>query len=552
MYRVKANQGLMIINFNANGYYVLDDHKRVLNAYVENGKVYVDVNTQTRYIYFIKGGNEQLKDKVFTLSFPEDFKSVKYENCEREEELKGNILLNRENNSVSYIYSKREVSTPFYIELEYCYEGEGDNLVLGFFSDSEPNTVPKCHGSSLGGCGKYYSKGSFAIGFDPVYSDNTIVFINGDGECSNLVKIPTKLVGCHTLRLFVTERGLKLVFDSYTQPYELKFPKNKGAIYLSASSGAKTSMIEIKSLRVYEGEVSEVEKVEKAGFNEVEIRNFRGIAYGKLSLDRVNVIIGANNAGKTTILDSVFLLSDFYKRPPGFENALELLAYLHGVKKNNKKFIYRFYNTSLTPVIRGDDITLSIKDENVKPEGEAMSLYISQRLLPRYFKYIKDNWEEISNYSDVFTEIINEVNGTNNEKYITMTLEPFGGSYTFYLIREDKKRVRLRDIGEGVQTYLIVRILYEYLKPSIILWDDIESHLNPLLLGKVIAWFDDIPAQIVVTTHNLQVAKDISKIGKCIAVDIDKEGKLKVKYIDDVEEYLNLGIDPRLLLRMVE
>jgi predicted ATP-dependent endonuclease of OLD family len=96
-------------------------------------------------------------------------------------------------------------------------------------------------------------------------------------------------------------------------------------------------------------------------------------------------------------------------------------------------------------------------------------------------KFIKENWEEISNY--IVREIFDELNEISNEEYLTMSLEPFAGEYTFYLIRKDGKRVRLNDIGEGVRIFIVNRILYEYLKPGLLLWDDIEAHLNPALLG---------------------------------------------------------------------
>ncbi|BFI76562.1 ATP/GTP-binding protein [Sulfurisphaera ohwakuensis] len=550
LYRVKGKQGLLIIDFDAKGYYVLDDNKRILNAYGEKGKLYVDVNTKTRYVYLFKANdNEYPKDKVFTLSYPEDFKMIKFEECERKSEIKNKLLLDNEKNSLTYLYSRKEVKTPLYLELSYCYEGEADNLLLGLFAENEPDTVPECHGKMLGGCSKYYSKGSIAVGFDPHYSRTDLIVINEDGKCETL-KTNKDLTGCHNLKLLVSDK-IDLWIDDFG-PLPFKISRHQGSIYLVANSGDNTARVNVNFLNVYEGEVTIVDKVEKAGFSEVEIENFRGIAYGKLNLDRVNVIIGANNAGKTTILDAIYLLSDPKQKPPGFNTTLELLAYLHNVKKGNK-FIYRFYNTASPPMLRGDEIKYDdiIRYVESEKSNEVKALYLSPRLMSRYIKFIKDNWEEISNYTEIFNEIFNEINEINVEEYLTMTLEPFGGTYTFYLIRKDGKRVRLYDVGEGVKIYIISRILYEYLKPSIILWDDIESHLNPSLLGKVIAWFSDIPSQVVVTTHNLEVAKDIAKDGKCIVVDIDKDGTLRVKEIQDLEEYLKLGLDPRAIIRAI-
>lgn len=47
-------------------------------------------------------------------------------------------------------------------------------------------------------------------------------------------------------------------------------------------------------------------------FNEVEINNFRGIKHLLLpDLKQVNLLVGKNNCGKSTVLDAIFLLSGF-------------------------------------------------------------------------------------------------------------------------------------------------------------------------------------------------------------------------------------------------
>lgn len=46
------------------------------------------------------------------------------------------------------------------------------------------------------------------------------------------------------------------------------------------------------------------------GFNEIEISHFRGFDYIKIDhLAKLNVFVGANNVGKSTILEAVFMLS---------------------------------------------------------------------------------------------------------------------------------------------------------------------------------------------------------------------------------------------------
>ena len=45
-------------------------------------------------------------------------------------------------------------------------------------------------------------------------------------------------------------------------------------------------------------------------FSEIEITNFRGFDYLKIeNLRKLNVFVGANNVGKTSILEAVFMLA---------------------------------------------------------------------------------------------------------------------------------------------------------------------------------------------------------------------------------------------------
>ena len=54
-------------------------------------------------------------------------------------------------------------------------------------------------------------------------------------------------------------------------------------------------------------------------FKEVEINNFRGIKHLFLpNLKQVNLLVGKNNCGKSSVLDALFLLS-------GFSNPLLIL-----------------------------------------------------------------------------------------------------------------------------------------------------------------------------------------------------------------------------------
>ncbi len=65
-----------------------------------------------------------------------------------------------------------------------------------------------------------------------------------------------------------------------------------------------------------------------------------------------------------------------------------------------------------------------------------------------------------------------------NERCVDVTLEPsYGGTLTLYVFREDDKRVRVGDLGDGIKTLLYASVLCNLIKPKLFLWEDVEAHI---------------------------------------------------------------------------
>lgn len=84
-------------------------------------------------------------------------------------------------------------------------------------------------------------------------------------------------------------------------------------------------------------------------FDELQISNFRGIDNAKLKkLEQVNLIVGKNNSGKTSLLEAMFLLS-------GMSNP-ELLLSINTFRSlklaNDNDFKYIFYNLNMDKSIK--------------------------------------------------------------------------------------------------------------------------------------------------------------------------------------------------------
>jgi putative ATP-dependent endonuclease of the OLD family len=79
----------------------------------------------------------------------------------------------------------------------------------------------------------------------------------------------------------------------------------------------------------------------------LSIRGFRGIRESDLALNEHNVFIGANNSGKTTVIETLALLfgrdrmvrslteHDFYGGNPGPTDRIKLTATIVGFKSND-------------------------------------------------------------------------------------------------------------------------------------------------------------------------------------------------------------------------
>jgi len=151
--------------------------------------------------------------------------------------------------------------------------------------------------------------------------------------------------------------------------------------------------------------------------------------------------------------------------------------------------------------------------------------------------------------------VADEISKLVNEEFIDITIEPWlGGKLSIYGFKKDGVRIRLGDLGAGSQAYIIARMLYEIVKPEILLWDDVEAHMNPRMLIRVAEWFADLVdegKQVVVATHSLDAVRTIASLNEEVAriyLTSVENGILKTKALtlDDVEELLKAGIDIRL------
>ncbi len=347
----------------------------------------------------------------------------------------------------------------------------------------------------------------------------------------------------------------------------------------------------------------------------LEIRNFKGIKEGSLTLGDLNILIGGNNSGKSTILESLFLIPNPLRRVFDKE-AIQVLASMHStLSSDGYIFLLHNYIDDLTTISYSDNSS-SIKLQFQRSGDYDIEVYLSENMKAYYLgslstytfaiQYIpnpreahlgkdgrfyntgiissiynltsfistttgntiyfhplliKDIWQYFSNHwielaNKGLFNIIKKISEWSDASYDDLLLEPFVGNQLAILARtKEGRRIRLGDLGDGFQVLITLMLLYEYVKPKILLIDDIESHMNPSLLIYTTSWFADIlnaGTKLVISTHSLEAVKYIAGSLKEYKPKITlmklKDGILDTKdlSIEDVEDLEKLGIDVRI------
>lgn len=330
----------------------------------------------------------------------------------------------------------------------------------------------------------------------------------------------------------------------------------------------------------------------------VKIENFRGIREGETELAPLTILLGPNNSGKTAILEALFLAPNPFRNVPYYDIDLALrvvhslhetlhsIGYaflLYNYISNQAKLEFNFNgNTYLLKFVKSENLiltsveikTIDGKQKSFNKIGEISAfesnisrritellmentLLLNPRLIDAGYRYLNNNWASIVNLG-ICRKVAKESSEFSHESYIDITIEPFlGGRLALYAYLEDGRRIRLGDLGEGIQSYIISRILYELEKPRILLWDDIESHFNPRILSSIAEWFYDLledGRQVVLTTHSIEATKIIAGLNEekagiyltSLENNVLKTKKLTLK---EVIEYSEAGIDIRVAER---
>ena len=342
------------------------------------------------------------------------------------------------------------------------------------------------------------------------------------------------------------------------------------------------------------------------------MRDFRGIRRVRtageggeeaIELAKFNVLVGPNNSGKSTVLEALSLLPhplEAIDPITGRHKAGFIYDFLHG-DGSGACLVYRYYGRAELSYVdgAGRHLQITIRKEfgplhiEMAIDGWSTDGHggkaISERLGLDYERefhssvmffpgerenrspqvargYLSMLWSQLFVRGDLW-RLIERVNAqitvardvlspALNEELVEL-LQKKDGLYVRKVFPDGTwDYIRVEDLGDGVEKVLAALVVFEALKPKLILWDDLEASLHPNLLRAVLAWLAECDWQVVLATHSVDVlyrlldlGKDARSSARVIMLQKTPDDVLlwRALTMDELEDLMLLKQDPRLV-----
>jgi AAA15 family ATPase/GTPase len=306
-------------------------------------------------------------------------------------------------------------------------------------------------------------------------------------------------------------------------------------------------------MSVNENQTGEMTKM--TTLKHLTITNFRG--FDSLEIDgfsKINLFVGKNNTGKTSILESIFLLIGMSNpilpnmvnqiRGLNTGNAKQLGFLFHGLKMDNKPSFHAKFsdysdrtlkleakykqnesisNTSSisTPELIGIDLNFrEIKGNKLNSNRKSSLTFknrtISQSIPGDYNEKFHAEFVAEKNDLAVLARL-SEMIKRKEENSILETLQEFDGSIQeikalpdgiYFDVKNVEELIPSNVMGDGIRRFLSIITAVAGRKDAFICIDEIENGLHysayKLLWKSILSFSDLYDAQLFITTHNIE------------------------------------------------
>lgn len=313
--------------------------------------------------------------------------------------------------------------------------------------------------------------------------------------------------------------------------------------------------------------------------SEVTLNNIRSFENANIQLSKgINLIVGANNSGKSTLLRSILWIQKNFSlnstdlriaKEDGYVNLL--------IKEVGKEFInYSSYTGKVSLVLKLNinasiDITFNQlddedhviatltqgfpnKNQNMISDQEPLNFiypYLSKRKVMTFEETINSNITNLvrGNLSNLYAKVdrISNPQIPANEQYVQACKDIIGfqvtttssdhGKKAAYIV-SNYENILLDAMGEGVANLLGLIVDLCMAENKLFLIEEPENDIHPKALKKLLNLIAEksVNNQFIITTHSNIVAKYLGALpdSKLFSVSMDFENRIPTSHIEEI------------------
>lgn len=265
------------------------------------------------------------------------------------------------------------------------------------------------------------------------------------------------------------------------------------------------------------------------------------------------VILGGNGSGKSNFINSLLFMKEFviYPKPRfnktkinnytsyKFENnsdgrfeismLIDDMVYNYGFVINNKKVIKEWLYTECSPRNK-NYLSFSRTFDELQPGNTIESVIEpleSNRLLLTYPKKVKNNsLDKIYKWFDDLMYLNHEYSlkhlSDNHDEFVQLVktlgieikyIEDYTTSNELKKVKFISKNNNMTYMDEestgNIKIFQLAGLLMEAIKvPSVIIIDDLDMNLHPLVLRKILEIINDTNSQLIFSSHNTSILNE--------------------------------------------